>query len=280
MSDDGGSDSAPRIIRVLGRDVRVDVRPGPAKVPPIMLLMGLGGNVEMWEPFRSGLVERTGATTVAFDVPGTGGSPVGCVPWPLAAIGRLTTRVADAVGIGTFDVLGLSWGGLLAQQVALTAPRRVRRVVLTNTNFGWGSLPGSPRALAVLGTTARYRSREALDQARSAFGGLAEPAEQHTAARLARPPSTRGYFHQILALAGWSSLPVLPLIRQPVLVLAGDDDPAIPLPNARLMTRLLPHARLEVLPGGGHLLLFERTSEAVDIVARFLEEAPPGTSKD
>jgi len=98
--------------------------------------------------------------------------------------------VARAVGLERYDLLGLSWGGLLAQQVALTAPRRVRRVVLAITNFGLGSVPGRLDALRVPATPARYHSPGALARARSAFGG--EPGEvavEHHAARLARPPA-------------------------------------------------------------------------------------------
>jgi len=96
----------------------------------------------MWEPFRSCLANRTGLTTVAVDVPGTGASPAPGLPYPLVLHALLIERVANALRLGTFDLLGLSWGGLLAQQVPLTAPRRVRRLVLANTNFGFGSVPG------------------------------------------------------------------------------------------------------------------------------------------
>ncbi|MEU6573653.1 alpha/beta fold hydrolase [Streptomyces sp. NPDC046805] len=260
-----------RMVTVWGRPIRVSVRPGDPEATPLLLLMGLGGNVEMWEPFRTQLAQRTGATTVAFDIPGTGDSPAGLSPWPFAALGMLTMRVADAAGLGRFDVLGLSWGGLLAQQVALTHPCRVRRVVLANTNFGLGSLPGNPRAFRVLATPARYTSPDALAQAAAVFGGgSGAGAGEHAAARLAKPPTFRGYYQQILALAGWSSLPALPLLRQPALLLAGDDDPVIPMLNPRLMARLIPRAHLEVVRGGGHLMLFERTAETVEFVAQFL----------
>lgn len=259
------------MVSVFGRPVRVSLRQGNPDVPPVLLLMGLGGNIGMWEPFRTALAEHTGATTVAFDVPGTGDSPPGYLPWPFAALGMLATKVGDAAGLDRFDVLGLSWGGLLAQQVAMTNPRRVRRVVLANTNFGLGSVPGSPRSFRVLATPARYTSPEALADAATVFGGRSGTgADEHSAARLAKPPTFRGYYQQILALAGWSSLPVLPLLRQPTLLLAGDNDRAVPLLNARLMAALIPRARMETVHGGGHLMLFERTTETVGIVAEFL----------
>jgi pimeloyl-ACP methyl ester carboxylesterase len=74
----------------------------------------------------------------------------------------------------------------------------------------------------------------------------------------------------MLALTGWSSLPALPLMRQPVLVLNGDDDRAIPVTNSRILARLIPDARLVVIPGGEHLMLFDRTAETAAAVADFL----------
>jgi pimeloyl-ACP methyl ester carboxylesterase len=81
--------------------------------------------------------------------------------------------------------------------------------------------------------------------------------------------SSRGYLYQLLAGVGWTSLPALPLIRQPTLVLAGNDDPIIPLVNARLMTRLLPNASLYVFDDG-HLGLVTRANELAPIIAKFL----------
>ena len=265
-------------LAVLGHAVRVDVRDGAdPTATPLVLLMGIGGNLDMWEPLRALLAERTGATTVAFDVPGTGGSPTPTRPISLWTHARIAIGVADAVGVGRFDVLGFSWGGLLAQQVAANAPRRVRRIVLANTNFGLGSVPGGVEALRVLASPQRYESRRDFARAASVFGGGGVPAGEHTAARLARPPSWRGYLYQLLALAGWSSLPVLPLLRQRVLVLNGDDDRAVPIINSRIMSRLLPNAELAIVRGGGHLMLFERTPEISALVAGFLNRPDVST---
>jgi pimeloyl-ACP methyl ester carboxylesterase len=268
------------LLRVLGHEVRVDVRPGadPA-LTPLLLLTGLGGNVEMWEPFRSDLAARAGVATIAYDVPGTGESPPSARPLPLWAHGAIAVGVLDAVGVGRADVLGLSWGGLLAQQVAaadafsaatFAEPRRVRRLVLANTNYGFGSVPGVLEAWGELATPRRYSSTSALASASDVLGGSGRPAPEHAAARVGRPPSPVGYLYQLLALAGWTSLPVLPVLGQRALVLNGDDDRAVPLVNSRIMSRLLPAGELAVVPGGGHLMLFERTAEVVEVVAEFL----------
>ena len=78
-----------------------------------------------------------------------------------------------------------------------------------------------------------------------------------------------GYFLQLLAGVGWTSLPALPLIRQPTLILAGNDDPIIPLVNARIMHALLPHASLHVFDDG-HLGLLTSADELGPLVSRFL----------
>jgi pimeloyl-ACP methyl ester carboxylesterase len=275
MSPTGAPVGETRILRVLGHDVRVSVRPGTdPKARPLLMLMGLGGNIEMWEPLRTALAQRAGMTTVAFDVPGTGGSAPPLVPLPLPVVGLLTSRLLRSLELDEVDVVGLSWGGLLAQQLAVTAPRRVRRLVLACTNVGLGSIPGGWRALRTLATPGRYRSHQQLREAIVAFGSASSSTDDamtaHNEARLARPPSIRGYYGQIAGVLGWSSLPWLPLIRQPTLVLCGDADPAVPVINGRVLAALLPHAELAVLPGGGHLVLFEQLDESVELLADFL----------
>ncbi len=266
-----------RLVRVGGHEVFVSVRSGDnASAPPLLMLMGLGGNVGMWEPLR-GLLDAA-RPTIAFDVPGVGRSPGTRLPRPMVSLGRLTVAVLDRLGVDRVDLLGLSWGGLLAQQVAVTARGRVRRVVLANTNFGAGSLPGSPTAMRWLLGTGRYRSESGIGEAVRAFGGsgvMGPGMRQHVAARLAHPPSGRGYVHQLLALTGWSSLPLLPLLRRPVLLLAGAEDRAVPPLNAKVMARALPRAELVVVPGGGHLMLFEQADAVAPVITRFLDAAAP-----
>jgi pimeloyl-ACP methyl ester carboxylesterase len=89
------------------------------------------------------------------------------------------------------------------------------------------------------------------------------------------PVSQRGYLYQLLASAAWTSLPWLRLVRQPTLILAGDDDPIIPLANARLMAALLPGARLHVYQDG-HLGLLTRAAELAAVVSDFLLAVEPG----
>ena len=140
-------------------------------------------------------------------------------------------------------------------------------------------IPARPRVLAHLSSPRRHRDPgHATRIAGDIYGGTLrrrpELAEQVTRAH-EEPVSPRGYLYQLMAGAGWTSLPWLPLIRQPTLILAGDDDPIIPLANARIMAALLPDARLRVYPDG-HLGLLTRSGELVPVISEFLLAAKPG----
>jgi pimeloyl-ACP methyl ester carboxylesterase len=84
-----------------------------------------------------------------------------------------------------------------------------------------------------------------------------------------RVGSPRGYLYQLTAGAGWTSVPFLPLLRQPALIMSGDDDPIIPLANAHLMHRLIPHSQLHVFRGG-HLGLLTEAPQLAPVVNQFL----------
>src|SRR5438132_7971459 len=121
---------------------------------PLLLVMGIGGNIEMWDPLVDAL---DGFETIAFDAPGTGESSRPWRPLWMTGLARVGERLLDALGYRQADVLGVSFGGGVAQQMALQAPHRVRRLVLASTSCGLGSIPGNPLVLLALGTPLRYR---------------------------------------------------------------------------------------------------------------------------
>ena len=133
--------------------------------------------------------------------------------------------------------------------------------------------PARPSVLAHLVTPRRYLDRGYLDRvAGDLYGGSARDdprriTEAMNNGNRVGPP--RGYLYQIAAGAGWTSVPFLPRIRQPTLILAGDDDPIIPLANARLMHRLIPNSRLHVYHGG-HLGLVTEAAQLAPVVDGFL----------
>ena len=259
-------------VRVLGHDVRVAVRPGTAPGPPLVLCNGIGASLDLLQPFVDEVDPRI--EVVRFDVPGVGGSPTPRVPYNFPMLACLVTKILDRLGYDQFDALGISWGGGLAQQLAFQNPRRCRRLVLVSTATGSLMVPANPLVLAKMITTRRYRDPDyATSIAAQLYGGRMRerPDEtRHILYEQERLGPGVGYFLQLLAGVGWTSLPALPLIRQPALILAGNDDPIVPLVNGRLLTRLIPAATLRVVPGGGHLFLLERPAEIAAVVTSYL----------
>jgi len=242
--------------------------------PPLLLVMGLGGSLELWEPLVD---ELGGFTTITFDAPGTGESQLSWRPLRMHELADLAARLLDALGCPSADVVGVSFGGGVAQELAHRHPGRVRRLVLAATTCGFGGIPGRPSALALLSTPYRYYSRSHLSAiAARLYGGeiarRPELLQRHAYRGLAHAPSLRGYLWQLSAIVGWSSLPYLHRIRQPVLVMTGDDDPIIRVMNGRILARLIPDARLHVVRGGGHLFLIDQARESAEVIGRFLRE--------
>ena len=259
---------------MLGQQVRVVTRDGDgsdsAEVP-LVLCNGIGASLDLLQPFVDALAPSI--EVVRFDVPGVGGSPLPILPYTFPTMSAFIGKLLDRLGYGRVDVLGISWGGGLAQQFAFQNPRRCRRLVLVSTGTGMLMVPGRPRVLRTMITPRRYRDPEyAAAIAPSLYGGQLRTRPE-LAKRLlhetARVGTRRGYLLQLAAGAGWTSLPFLMLIRQPTLVLAGSDDPIVPVVNARIMQRLLPNATLHIFDDG-HLGLITRADELTPIVAEFL----------
>jgi poly(3-hydroxyalkanoate) depolymerase len=267
----GGPAERMRVLAIGGRTLRVAVREGTAGGPPLLLCNGLGASLELLQPFVDALDPRR--TVIRFDMPGIGGSPAPAVPYHLVTLPSLLAGLLDQFGHEQADVLGISWGGGLAQQFALSRPNRVRRLVLAATGTGALMIPGHPRVLLRMLTPRRHRDPGyAARIAGELYGGSARKDPilardlLHATTRLG---PARGYFYQLLSSAGWTSLPWLPRLRQPTLILAGDDDPIIPLANARIMHRLMPRSELHIYHGG-HLELAADAEHIAPVVEAFL----------
>jgi poly(3-hydroxyalkanoate) depolymerase len=258
-------------VRVAGRALRVDVRPGDPAWRPLLLCNGIGAGLEVLQPFVDAL--DPGRPVIRFDLPGIGGSPLPTVPYHLATLPRLLAGLLDRLGYPQADVLGISWGGGLAQQFALSRPGRVHRLVLVATGTGSLMVPARPRVLRHMLTPRRHRDpRYAMSIAGEIYGGSMRAAPERAAELLhaaGRAGPDRGYYYQLLAGTGWTSLPLLPLLRRPTLLLAGDDDPLIPLINGHIMHRLIPGSELVIYPGG-HLDLVAEPHRLAPVIERFL----------
>ncbi len=265
-----------RSVAVGEQLLRTSIRPGRrarsgAAATPLLLINGIGASLELLEPFVDHL--DPSIEVIRFDVPGVGGSPLPARPYRFTGVCALIGQMLTELGYSTVDVLGISWGGGVAQHFAAVQRTRCRRLVLVSTATGALMVPGRPGVLATMITPRRYTDRAYLEQhAARLYGGSArsDPASVGAAMNAHnRVGSPRGYLYQLVAGAGWTSLPFLPLLTQPTLIVSGDDDPIIPLANARLMHRLIPRATLHVFRGG-HLGLVTEAAEIAPVISQFL----------
>ncbi len=262
-----------RIVRVGGRALRVAAQEAtPPGGPPLLLCNGIGASLELLQPFVDALDPRRGV--IRFDMPGIGGSPAPVLPYHLRTSAPLLAGLLDQLGYRQADILGISWGGGLAQQFALSRPDRVRRLVLVATGPGALMVPGHPRVLLRMLTPRRHRDPgHAARIAGELYGGTARKNPVvardllHATTRLG---PARGYYYQLISSLGWTSLPQLPRLRPPTLILAGDDDPIIPLVNARIMHRLMAQSELHIYHGG-HLELAADAERIAPVVEAFLD---------
>ena len=230
---------------------------------PLLFFNGIGANAESIAPLAEAMPDRPFLT---FDMPGTGGSPDPVVPYNPALVAWTARQVLRKLDIARADVMGLSWGGMIAQHFALQHRRSTRRLVLAATNAGMVAVPGNPAALWELANPANWKAR-GLARFHAALMG----AGIDDLKRL-RPPSLRGYLYQAAALTGWTSAPFLPFLNLPTLIMAGNEDRIVPAANARILHRLIPHSQLEWFEGGGHLFLLGQRDRAAALLADFLDQ--------
>jgi len=262
-------------VRVCQQDIRVHIRAGQAsgapEQVPLLTCGGIGASLEVLGPLVNAI--DPGIEIIRFDVPGIGGSPTSTLPYGFPQLAVVVGRLLDELGYHKVDVLGYSWGGALAQQLAFQDPGRYRRVVLISTSTGIFAVPGDPRVMKEMLTPRNFRNaREAMVMSARLQhpdnGGLASVLPTGLF-DLVATGSSLGYLHQLLAIGTWSSLPLLPFIGQPVLVVSGDADPIVPLVNARIMTGLLPRSELRVF-SGDHLGIVTAATELGEWTGQFL----------
>lgn len=252
-----------------GQSLRVGIRGGDRAQPPLLIFNGIGASIELVEPFLAAL---DGPEAIIFDVPGVGGSPAPRMPYRPSTLARLAARLLDQLGHARVDVLGVSWGGAPAQQFAFQQGRRCRRLVLAATSPGHLMIPGKLSVMLKMATPRRYKDPDYMRSiAGDIYGGAARRSPELVRAHLrhVRWSSDYGYYLQLIAALGWTSLPWLRSLAQPTLVMAGTDDPIVPLANGRILARLIPDARLVTIDDG-HLFLVTSADQSARIVSEFL----------
>lgn len=250
-----------------GRTLRVARwRNSKSKQTPILFFNGIGANIEAITPFAQMLSDRE---FITFDMPGVGGSPDPVVPYNAIMMARIAALLLDRFEIEIVDVLGVSWGGAMAQQFALQNGARVNKLILIATSAGMIMMPGNPKALMKMADPRRYIDPEFMRKHfLTLYGGKDDGKGDHISR--VTPPSKMGYFYQLGAMLGWTSAPFLPFMKIPTLIMMGDDDQIVPVSNGQFLNFLIPDSELYVVKDGGHLFMLSHADESINKIKSFL----------
>jgi 3-oxoadipate enol-lactonase len=229
---------------------------------PLILLEGLGGDIPGWR--RNIPVLARELLVIAYDFRGNGNSDEPPAPCSMATFVDDTLALLDSLGVDRAHVYGQSFGGMVAQEIAFTAPERVRTLILGCTDMG------PSRAVRFEGATApKHEPWRALYAA-----GFPDAHPEHVAEDLrigaAQPEHPVGGRRQWEAMAAFDGYDRLPDLRIPTLVLHGTEDRLIPVENGRRLAARIPGAELVLLEGAGHLYHSERSAEADSVVLGFI----------
>jgi pimeloyl-ACP methyl ester carboxylesterase len=235
---------------------------GDEHAPPLLLLEGMGGDIPGWRRNIPTLAQRL--RVIAYDFRGNGNSDEPSGPVTMATFVDDTLALLDCLEVARAHVYGQSFGGMVAQELALTRPDRVRTLILGCTHAGPRHVVGGRRSPVPKGEP--WRSMYAP--------GFPDRHPEHVAEDLrfgaAQPKHPEGGRRQWEAMQGFDSFDRLPDLRVPTLVLHGTEDQAIASANAELLAERIPNAELVLLEGAGHLYHSEQAAAADAAVLDFL----------
>jgi 3-oxoadipate enol-lactonase len=239
---------------------------------PLLLIMGLGYSSEMWH--RTLPVLSKHYRTIFFDNRGVGKSDVPPGPYSISQMANDAAAVLDAAGIESARVFGISMGGMIAQELALSHPERVRSLVLGCTACGGrNAIPATYKVLQVLAARANMTPEEgALAMAPFIYDASTprERIEEDLAIRRRTYPTAIGYLGQLQAIIAWTSLDRLPLIQAPALVIHGESDELVPPENGRVLAQHIPGARLVMLERASHIFTTDQPEVSHREILAFL----------
>jgi len=236
---------------------------------PILFFNGIGANIEAMAPMAELLDDRDFLT---FDMPGIGGSPDPVVPYNAILMSRIAALLLDRFNMPIVDVMGVSWGGAMAQQFALQNGDRTNKLILVATSAGMLMVPGNPASLVKMADPRRYIDPDFMAKHfKTLYGGMVGNKSEHI--NRLKPPSKTGYFYQLMAMMGWTSAPFLPFLKTETLIMMGDDDQIVPLANGKFLNFLIPNSELFVVKDGGHLFLLSHVEESIAAIRAFLDRS-------
>jgi poly(3-hydroxyalkanoate) depolymerase len=234
---------------------------------PILFFNGIGANIEAVAPMAEMLSDRD---FITFDMPGVGGSPDPVVPYNAIMMARIASLLLAKFDIPLVDVIGVSWGGAMAQQFAMQNATQTNKLILMATSAGMLMVPGNPAALIKMADPRRYIDPEFMNKHFKTLYGGADDGKGGHISRIT-PPSKTGYMYQLIAMMGWTSAPFLPFMKKETLIMMGGDDQIVPLANGKFLNMLIPKSELFVIEDGGHLFMLSHTEESIAAIRGFLD---------
>lgn len=236
---------------------------------PLLFFNGIGANLELAFGLGEMMPDRD---ILTFDMPGIGGSEPPAFPYLPWQMGRVARTLIERRGWEDLDVMGVSWGGAMAQQFAIQHRKRVKRLILCATTAGVTMIPGHPEALLKMRDPRRYNDPQYMRENFQTLYGDDDNEGASSHAMALKAPHPRGYMFQMLAMMGWSSLPFIRFLKMPTLVMMGDRDRIVPLANGHILNTALPNSHLHVVKDGGHLFLVTKSAETLPVITEFLDE--------
>ena len=252
--------------------------------PPLLLIMGLGATHETWFAQRDAFAAAH--RVIAFDNRGAGRSDSPPGPWTIPDMAADAVGVLDALGIARADVLGVSMGGIIAQEMAIAYPQRVDRLVVAASfarpdpirrafllHRRWARLHGADSLQESIANLPWLLSASALADGVH----LAEIIERFATLPFVSPQS---YANQIDAILDHETLSRLSSVRAPTLVLVAAEDVLTPIFLSEEIATAIPGACLTVLPRGNHAVQVEDADAFNAAVLDWLQRTPRHTAVD
>jgi 3-oxoadipate enol-lactonase len=247
---------------------------------PLLLIAGVGYGAWFWHKVVPGLAEHY--RVITFDNRGAGESDKPAGPYTVPMMAADTTGLLDALGVRSAYVMGHSLGGFIAQELAITRPDLVSKLILASTHHGGMKvIPITPEAMNVL----TDRSGDPVELVRRGIAIATVPgfAERQMAVvqelinyRLTNPVPPAQYTAQVMTGGGMAALSEnkvaerMAALTMPVLILFGEFDRVVPPGNAQLMADKLSNAKIKILPNTGHIFPIEDPAATVRAITEFL----------
>ena len=256
---------------------------GPPEAPPLILIGGWASYRWIW--FRQIPAFKERYRCVVFDNRGAGRSSKPDHPYTMEMFADDVVGLMEALDIENAHILGISMGGFIAQQIAISYPEKVRGLIIASSSFGGpNSIPMDDKTMAMLialptETISKEQAREMrykatfspqfLQENKLVIDQIDEWAERH-------PTPVYAQVHQSSAANSFNAESEVKQISTPTLILHGDNDLCFPPKNAELLANCISTSKLKIIEGASHFVIIEKYEEFNNEVMNFIDEVEKG----